>query len=99
PYAQMLRHIRLQSGLRRLELRGRDLTVEIGVEPQQQIDVVDRQADDRSNTAVLHADLRVADAEGVGGERRAQQHRDGEDGPHLSVLGFSSYSPRGTIAR
>ena len=95
----MLRDVRLECASRRLDLRGRDPAVEIGVQPQHQIHVVDREADDRRDAAVPHAELRVADAEGVGGEGDAQQHREGEDGPHLSVLGFSSYSPRGTIAR
>ncbi len=46
---------------RRVQFRRRHLTIEIAIEPQQQIDGVQRQPEDGVNRTAVDRELRVAD--------------------------------------
>ena len=69
-HPNVLREIDAYRGAARLELRVRDAAVEIAIEPQQQIDIVERQPNDRMNRAAIHRILGIADAVGVSARYR-----------------------------
>ena len=74
----MLRDVGGNPIARRVELALRHLTVEIAIEPQEEIELVERQPQHDSHGASIDRDLRGADA-GCRrpGHRDRQQHADG----------------------
>ena len=61
-HTQVLRKVRANRDRGRVELRAGHLAIEIAIEPQQQIDIVQGQPNDRVDDASIRRVLRVADA-------------------------------------
>ncbi len=93
----VLDEVRRQRGAGRLDLRRGHATVEIAIDPQQQIDIVEGQADVRLDRPWLDGDMRVADAQRVCIERRGRKNgnEDAERGRAIWSTAACPHNRRG----